>query len=54
MFYQPSTGKVRIPVSVFEFGLHLPILNSFDEFMTEYGFSIHDLRPNVVNKIVSF
>lgn len=52
--YQPSTWKVGVPVSIFEAGFLLPISYFFDEVMQEYNFSVHDLTPNGVNKIVRF
>lgn len=41
-------------MSIFEVGLYLPVTYFFDDVMREYGFSIHNLTPNVVNKTVGF
>lgn len=54
IIYQPSAGNVEIHVSIFEVRRCYPVLDFFDEVMREYAFSIHDLMPNVVNKIVGF
>lgn len=41
-------------MSIFEAVLRLLISDFFDEVMHEYGFSVDDLTPNTVNKIVGF
>lgn len=52
--YQPPKGKVWILVSFFEARLCFSVLDLFDEVMREYGFSIHNITPNVVNITVGF
>lgn len=39
---------------IFEAGLWPPTTDFFDEIMHLYGFSVNDLTPNVINKIVGF
>lgn len=41
-------------MSIFETRLRLLVSNFFDEVMREYGFSIHNITPNVVNITVGF
>lgn len=50
----PSQGKVRVPIPIFEAGLRLPMTNFFDDIMCQYGFSVDNLTPNTVYKIVDF
>lgn len=50
----PPEGKVEVPIPIFEVGLQLPMTDFFDDVIHQYGFSVNDLTPNVVNKIVSF
>ncbi|CAI9299124.1 unnamed protein product [Lactuca saligna] len=55
IIYQLPTGKVGIPIAIFEAGFHLLVSDFFNEVMREYGFfEDHNLTPNDVNKIVGF
>lgn len=49
-----SEGKVGVTIPTFDVGLQLPTIEFFDEIMSQYGFSIDDMTPNVINKIVGF
>ena len=51
---QPPEGKVGVLIMIFEAGLWPPTTDFFDEIMHLYGFSVNDLTPNVINKIVGF
>lgn len=50
IFYQPSVGKVGLPVLISEAGKD----RFFDEVMRAYDFFVDDLTPKVVNKIIGF
>ena len=54
IIYQSPTWKVGVLVLIFEEGLRLPISDFINEVMREYGFSVDELTPNFVNKIVGF
>lgn len=54
VIFQPPEGKVGVLILIFEAGRRLPTSDFFDEIMHQYDFSMEDLTPNAVNKIVGF
>ncbi|CAH1416228.1 unnamed protein product [Lactuca virosa] len=52
--YSPPEGKVGIPIALFEAGLRFPATNLFNLIVREYGFSMRELTPIAINKIVCF
>lgn len=52
--YQPPVEKISILLAIFEVRFHLPVFDFFSEVIREYGFSVHDLTSNSVDKIVGF
>lgn len=52
--HQPPLGKVGVSVPIFEAVLRLSTTDFFDEIMCFYGFSVDDLTPNAINKIIGF
>ncbi|CAI9283792.1 unnamed protein product [Lactuca saligna] len=47
-------GKVGVLIPLFEEVLRLPTSNFFNMIVDQYGFSIDELTPSTVNKIVDF
>ena len=47
-------GKVGVPIPLFEAGLRLPISDFFNMIVDHYGFSVDELTPIAVNKIIGF
>lgn len=54
LIFQPAKGKVGVPIPIIKAGLRLPTTDFFDKIMRQYDFSVDDLTPNVVNKIIGF
>ncbi|CAI9260281.1 unnamed protein product [Lactuca saligna] len=52
--YDFSQRKVGVPVPLFEAGLHLPMYDFFDIIVHHCDFSVDELTPSVVNKIMGF
>ncbi|CAI9262989.1 unnamed protein product [Lactuca saligna] len=52
--YSPPKDKFRIPIALFEAGLCLPTTDLFNLIIREYGFSVRELTPIAINKIVDF
>ncbi|CAI9262445.1 unnamed protein product [Lactuca saligna] len=52
--YSPPKGKVDIPIALFKAGLHFPTTNFFNLIIREYVFSVRELTPITINKIVGF
>lgn len=52
--YDCPRGKVGVPVPLFEAGLRLPTYEFFDMIVHHYDFSVDELTPSAVNKIVCF
>ncbi|CAI9272063.1 unnamed protein product [Lactuca saligna] len=52
--YNCPQGIVGVSIPLFEAGLRLPTSNFFDMIVHHYGFSVDELTPNAVNKIVCF
>ncbi|CAI9281463.1 unnamed protein product [Lactuca saligna] len=52
--YDRPPGKVRVPIPLFEAGLRLPTSDFFDMIVQHYSFTVNELTPSVVNKIVDF
>ncbi|CAI9261762.1 unnamed protein product [Lactuca saligna] len=50
--YSPPKGKVDNPITLFEAGLFLPTTDFFNLIIWEYEFSVRELSPIAINKIV--
>ncbi|CAI9296440.1 unnamed protein product [Lactuca saligna] len=52
--YNPQEGKFGVPIALFEADLRFPTTDFFNSIIREYEFSVRELTPIVVNKIVGF